>query len=519
MQNSGLVGRITSRIAAWVAEHWGSGGEDIQPSGRPAADGTWTGVFDAGALAAFQRTWKRSKTREERHEVRTRMDNEDELVSKALDVIADVATAPAEEGDARASFTVECEDDKTREEIELFVKGLRLREASWGVARRLAKFGNEMREQVADESATRIIRSRMLPEQQLHYREDEHGVPKDPPWEQRPSYKADGTGIPFAMWQICHYAYPGDEDERYGRGTLDVELTWQRLQAIEDDLVLGRRVRSMLRLVHKVPVSKGSSQDEIEQALVNAARRHKQEEILDASQGTGARRVLPSATGDYYVPVAEDLPETGIDAIDPANRGLANIRDVEYFRARFLARLGVPMRYLNLGGAEAVRASIGSGGLSYEDMQFARSERRLQSVLAEGHSRTIALHLILRGLDPIANPFELHFPIISTQDARLDAEIEYKRAQTLKLIADIIEVPAELVVNHYMGLSPDEAERYFGDLQEAVAGAIAARSHGSDPGSLRNAAAGILVLADSIRQRRGQELLAEGEEEEAATVH
>lgn len=427
------------------------------------------GVPDADLTSVLVNQWRLSRDREERHQIRVRMDR-DELISKALDVIADVATAPDDEGDARATFDLECGDEQALEEAERMVELIDLRKHSWGIVRRMSKYGNEMREPVLDASGSRVVRLKLLPEQQMWKRMTPGGLPAEPPWEQRPYHKADGSGLAFAAWQVIHYSHPDDEENVYGTGLLDFERTFMRLQSMEDDMVLARKTRAYDKLKHRVPVAANASRDDQNLAVKNYIDRLNRRRVLSALDGSSSRDNSPSVIQDYYVayPGAE-YPNAGPELMSPTNLQLQNIRDIEYFRALKLARLSVPMRYLNLGGAEAVRAAIGNGNISYEDIQFARTVRQIQREAADGHKRLIDLHLILRGFNPVENPVGISFPVISTSDAQQKATIDKTRAETLAIISGFLQVPAEMVVDYYMGLTAAEKERWFGDMAEVIA--------------------------------------------------
>jgi len=492
---SAIQQRIGQRLAKALSPYFGPTVDQL--AGVPAELGAGeVGLLDADLISTLTRPWRMSRNRQERHAIRQRMADESALIGKALDVIADVATAPEDEGDARNAFLVRCEEDRITEEVELLCDAIKLRESSNGIARRLATHGNEMREPVLDPAGGRVVRYKLLPEHQIWRRLDDRGLPQDPPWEQRPYYKQDGSGIPFAEWQVVQYTYPIDPDEAYGRGILGCEREYMRLAAMEDDMVQARRQRAMDRMVHRVPVTEKMGRDDQEAAVKRYADKLMRRRVLSATQGTSTRDNPTEVTQDFYVPyVGKDYPDAGPKLLTPANVQLQVIRDVEYHRGIVLARLGVPMRYLNLGGAEAARAAIGSGNISYEDIQFARTIRGMQKSLAYGHNIVITLHLILRGYDPIKNPVALEFPVISTADAKQNAEIEYMRAQTLQIIANFLQVPLEMVADHYMGLTEDEKERWLGDLGEQWAGA-AEEQLGRRAQSLQGILEAVLVLAN-----------------------
>jgi len=342
------------------------------------------------------------------------------------------------------------------------------------------------------------MRYKLLPEEQIWRRLDEFGNPLDPPWEQRSAWQSEGAGIGLREWQVVHYAHRADERAIYGRGILDCERDWQRLQDIEDSMVSARLLRGYDRNVHYIPVSESAGQAEIQKAIEDYKRAWRKRRVLSAEDGVTQRDNPGSVHQDAFVPVpiGMEVAKLGIENISPQNVQLQNIRDVEYLRARVLARLGVPMRYLNMGGGEAVRAALGEGGISQEDIQFARTVRQIQKVLREGHSRPLSLHLILRGYNPIEKPVALKFPVISTADASRNADVDLKRAQALQIVSQLLSLPAEMVVDHYMRLSAQEKERWFGEQMEKLQAAVTVKAAALPaPENLERIAASVLVMA------------------------
>jgi hypothetical protein len=466
------------------------------------------GMDMLNASMRLGRTWEVARDRQARHAIRDRMDTS-ALISKALDVIADVATAPEDdETDARSSFEISCEDTGTLEAAERIAKALKLKEVSWGIARRCAQFGNEMRELVPDAAERHIARYKLLPEQEMWYRTDAFGLPVMPqPWEQRAYYQPEGDGIPFYEWQIVHYKY-GDEDSTYGVGILQCEREWEQLTALQESMVFGRLKRSPSRLLHLIPVDPGKGAPEIRRTLQKYKQDYTRSRLLNDTIGTISRDRPTQGPDDIFMPYyGEAWKGAGVTQLDPSNTQLTNIRDVEYHRAMVLARLGVPVRYLNMGGAEAVRASLGSGGIAHEDRQFARTIRRLQSVLAEGHHRVLLFGLILEGENPVAHPVEIGFPVISTEDALANAKVEKTRAETMAIISKELDLPPSFVHDRYLRLSAEEKDAFEQEIQLALQ-----RKTQGDPDPLRNTehlreiAAATLVMAEETARRHGIEL-------------
>ncbi len=453
------------------------------------------GVLDIDILSTTAKLWSVSQNRAEQHAFRLRMDREDGLISKALDITADTATAPAEgEGSA---FEIVCEDQRTAGEVELLCDVLHLREESWAIARRLLKFGNEMREVTLDPSGTRVARYKLLPENQMWIRRDPYGNPLDPPWEQRPYYQQDGSGIPMADWQVTHYKHRPDDEGIYGRGVLDCERDWQRLQAEEDGMVQIRLARAGDRIVHYIPIDPARGATEIKAQIKEYTDAIRQRRQLSNTAGTSRRDSPSVATDDFFIPVPAgvQIAKVGLEPYSPVNAQLQNIGDVRYMRAKVIGKIGVPMRYLNMGGEEAARASLGDGGISYEDKQFARTVRTLQGDIRAGHLKVISIHLILRGLDPLANPVGLSFPTVSTTDDAAEAKTELTRAQAAQIIATLIGIPREVLLDRYVVASAEERDRWLKASADAMGANAAAMPAGERRQSLREMADALMVVA------------------------
>jgi hypothetical protein len=470
---------ILAKARAIASRLWRAAGEDPDTAivGAPADLGAGeAGMLNADLMSMSVQQYRVSKDRAERHAIRTRMDDEDGVISKALDVTADTAFSPEEDADD-ADETFELESDGTTEgdaileEAERLCEQLHLQQETWGTARQVLQFGNRMCEIVLDPSGTRVVRLKSLPEEQLYIRRDVYGNPQDPPWEQRSYYQQDGAGIGFAEWQIVHYLHRPDNAGLYGRGVLDCERDWMRLQALEDGMVQIRLHRAGDKLIHYIPVDKAKGATEV-QAQVNAYRESlRKKRTLSALSGTQRRDSPTSVTDDFFVPVpyGETLSKVGIEPYAPQNYQIQQIRDVEYMRARVLARIGVPMRYLQIGGTEGARASLGEGGISQEDVAFARTCRKLQADVRTGHMKPITIHLMLRGMNPIDHPLTMKFPVISTSDEKRKADTDNVRAQTAKIISDLVGIPPEILLDRYVKASPDEREAWLKASAEILA--------------------------------------------------
>ncbi len=99
------------------------------------------------------------------------------------------------------------------------------------------------------------------------------------------------------------------------------------------------------------------------------------------------------------------------------------------------------------------------GGLSAEDIQFARTLRQVQAVLRHGLVKLATYALAMQGYSADDLGISVVLPKISTEDVLKDAKIQFTEAQAAEIFSNILkdrESPWELVAEKYMGLSEDE---------------------------------------------------------------
>ena len=111
--------------------------------------------------------------------------------------------------------------------------------------------------------------------------------------------------------------------------------------------------------------------------------------------------------------------------------------DIDYLRKRLCGTTGIPPDYL--GFSDSPGSFAADIPLSFQDVNFARKEKRLQRGLMEGFVQLVMINLCWLGVDPFAesSEFTIHMGPVSSTDERQMLEVEKIRADTIAVLIDI----------------------------------------------------------------------------------
>lgn len=227
-------------------------------------------------------------------------------------------------------------------------------------------------------------------------------------YEQR-DLSTGGLLATFPLWQLNVVRLtPDSYDDQacFGRPYLDASRkVWRQLIMTEEDLVVRRRTRAPLRMVHTL---EGASEPELEEY-----RRG-----VESDQAEGNWR-------DYY------MNRKGSVAAVQGDAALDQIADVEHLLDSFFA------------GAPAPKGLFGyTGDLARDVLDDLKKDYfdeldSMQDCLAYAYDLGFRLHLLLQGLDPHAFDFRVGFAERHTETASQRAD------RALKLQA--LGLPMEMV--------------------------------------------------------------------------
>jgi len=166
---------------------------------------------------------------------------------------------------------------------------------------------------------------------------------------------------------------------RSGRSILaPVVQTWQTLSALEDALYINRLTKSTEFKIVQVDVSE-STNKQAEQIINAVKNSFKNSESIDQITNRYQNRQSPIPINDFiYVPVKGEKGTVTVNNVG-GEIGEINTNDIDYFRNKLFAGLGVLKAYL--GFEETTPGGLGDSTLTKLDERLGRRVLRLQQVL------------------------------------------------------------------------------------------------------------------------------------------
>jgi hypothetical protein len=412
-----------------------------------------TGAAETASMSISHQAWRVAWDRRSMYFDLREMAQNDPLISTALDVIADCATGFEDTDTDSFQWTMEKGNEQALQILTDMTKRCELGPECWQMVHGFVQYGEEYREVVVDEEM--VVRSFVsLPSYTISPKVDARGN-KSGGWEQRPEGVYQKAPLQFAEWQIVPFVY-GVKRGHYGTGLmLPARRTWKRLVRVEDGMALARLIRSYDKIVHEVPVPANAPLAQ-QIAYIQEYRKNMLKRRGVDEDGNLLQRDNPfQVETDIFLP-NDGSNRGGCTLLEGKNNQLQYIDDVLYHQATLIARTKVPAKYLNLTRKSG---ALTDGGMTAEDIQFARTLRQVQAVLRHGLVRLGSYALAMQGYSADDLGVSVNLPKISTEDVLKDAKIQFTEAQAAEIFSNILkdrEVPWELVADKYMGLSEDE---------------------------------------------------------------
>jgi hypothetical protein len=393
-----------------------------------------------------------------------RMDSEDELVNKALDTIADFAVNfENSEEVAETSFRVKAKSKKVQDILDNLIARLDLQNDLWQIAREMVKTGNYLPEVLVDRKRNQIVRLKPTIPYMIWPKTSELGD-KVPGWVNVPDAAIyNGKGQELEEWQICPFIFGAKKGYLATPMLAAARRNWIRLAKVEDGMGVARLVRAYDKLVHRIPVKKEWTQEQVMATIKrykDAITRRK----LVTSEGALTQSDTPlDVQTDFFLPDIGD-GTGGITAITGTNLQLGNLNDVYYHREKLIARLSVPLAYLQITSAEKTHLKAGSS-VSSIDIAFAAFMRRVHASLRSGLVRLFQLELVLQGQVPTPDAFVLELATPSTKDPLEESKISLTNAEAATYFIEAFgALPPELIASKYLDLTPKEQAMLDGFL-------------------------------------------------------
>jgi len=414
-------------------------------SGEPSDSTTETSVTGA-IVDGYFKELKLSRLRKDRYRDFEQMDEEYPEIASALDIYADNATNPKEEtGDP---FWVESDNEKVKKILEECSDRLELKDVIWEIARNISMYGDEFDEVVVDKTPE-VARLKYLAPETMFRNEDEYGRLKEQAYHQR-DVTTHVTVAEFEKWQIVQFSNAGRR-KKYGRSVLDpIRRPYKQLQMMEDGMVIGRLTRAHLRYKWLIDVT-GMDQKQAQDHLKKVKKDLRKKRTINPVTGKLDVNTNPlTAEEDFFVGVTKDS-KADVDVVQ-GQGNLGDIGDVEHFQNKLFSGLKVPKAYLGLERDINAKAT-----LTEQDIQFARSVRRVQAAVRKGLRQLFDLELILKGIIVANVEYSIKFSSISMVDEMRKWQVEKIKAEVARIYGVEIDVLSdEFILSTFLGLSDEQ---------------------------------------------------------------
>lgn len=381
------------------------------------------------------------------------MDHNDELVSTALDVVADCTLAydeiASEEDDEVVSLR--STDANIQRILDNFSRRVNLQEEAWQIIRECVKHGNVFREIILDKDKTQIDRIKQTLGYTVWPKLTDKGD-KIPGWIIHTDTSiTSGKGKELEEWQIAPFIF----GER--RGYLAVpplasaRKNWMRLMQIEDSMGIARLTRCYDRLVHRVPVQPNDPPEEGLRKLRSYKNSMTKKKITSSSGQMNLVDNPMTSNTDIFMP-DDGSGKGGVEVLNFTNNQLANLNDVYYSREKTLARLKVPISYLQI--MSSIKTHTGKKG-SDEQNQFARYLKRVQATFKQSLRRIINIELALHGIPPSQGSYKIVMTRINTRNLKDDAETLLTYGQAAAYFVEAFgSIPLPVLQECFLELTP-----------------------------------------------------------------
>lgn len=430
------------------------------------------------------------------------MDKHDSLVANAMDTYATFASCwknasmvnnfgfkieiASDENDiSSAKKELTPEEKKALDILHTMIADTGLNANTKEFMRSMAKYGDLFTELVFDDK-NNIKRIKMFPEPWTIIRnEDTYGrlktgdpeITMEDPSKHRDDSAfiqvddADNVIAAFYPYQIVQWSYGRKGGKKYSESIFAGVVTpWKRLYAQEDSLAFARLSRAFDKMIHRIPISAGTTPQEAADIVEKYRKTMTTDETISYDSTNeifeiqSARNPL-SVTTDFYL--ARFYTDDGktidgdIENMKGGTTSLDNINDIYWGMNRILGGMGVPMTYLNMrvGGMKSFVDK------TPEDAKeaFATSVIALQDAHEKGLREIFDLQLVLKGILPESINYRIVYPKIMSNSVLDMNSITHTNAASAKIWMDL-GVPPEIVGIKLLGLTPQEVEVWIQSL-------------------------------------------------------
>jgi Bacteriophage T4-like portal protein (Gp20) len=309
------------------------------------------------------------------------------LVSSVLDLYAEESTQP--DYDKQRRVWIDSSKSTMVKQGDLCLTNLQIEDRVTGIARRIAKYGDEFRRHIY-EAGKGVLGWRSVNAGDVSRIEDRYA--------RLVGFKEDGktyrqkSRTESWPWDYTHFRLLGkDKDDLYGTSMLEAMFRpWRQLALTEDSMLMYRLRRAPDR--NAVFVNVGTMDPtEAAQWLNTYRKKFRKHEFVDPASANYKKQYNPLTPLEDVFLAVRNGDEVRVETLSGSGN-IGEVYDLEYFRDAFFGSARVPKAYLGFEGEINAKAT-----LIMQDVRFARGCKRLRSAVIQGIRNTLDIHFVLSG--------------------------------------------------------------------------------------------------------------------------
>lgn len=459
MADTSLLENILDRISArWgVAHPAPSAGDttEVKPKSDDREDDLPLG-FGNQSWRYYEHATRLVNDRKSLYEAYDEMDQELPEASSAWDIYADNATRGADDG--AVTLAIKSDSPRAAQILTETRDRLKVEAMLWPLARDIGKYGERAAEVIVDVDTFDVLRLKPLPTEYIIPQVDEFGRPKDPPYTQVDD-KGDEVAK-FQDWQLVHWANKKSLSDLTGTGLgYAARRAWKQLRMMEDAVVIARLTRAHNRLAYLVDTG-SMTPPEGQKHLAKVKGHLAKRRTIDPRTGKMDTSYNPmQVEQDVFVAVHKES-KADVKVLQ-GDLTVGNLADLEYFQQKVFTTFKVPKPYL--AHEKDTRAK---NIVTAQDIQFARTVRRVQQVMLDGLRQVFDLALLLKGVNPRTVKYTLALPVISIVDDLRVWQTEQLKMLVVQMMKQTLWPSDEWLLTHMLGYDADEAKGLLKDQKK-----------------------------------------------------
>jgi len=286
-------------------------------------------------------------------------------------------------------------------------------------------------------------------------------------WEQY-----SDSGDLLAQWspyEIVHCAFGARQGLVYATPILQpLRRHWRRLRTKEDSLAIARIVRAYPRLKHQILVPLTATPDQVQKHFELykqniTTRKDMSADITSGAITTSMHQSPVDVETDFYNTAYYTDDGTvisgGVDEIGGNAPHLSDLTDIYWDMARILSRIGVPVKYLNIY-LESAKPFVDADQESVDEA-FTRMVMRLQTGYKRAVWQVAVMELLLNGINPmdVADHLTMGMAPVSLIGSHIEARILNLRAQTA-IMWQTMGFPEDVIGSEILELTGMQVDKW-----------------------------------------------------------